>query len=119
MTARRQVVLSAGAINTPQLLQLSGVGEGARLQALGIDTLLDSPAVGRNLQDHLAVSYFYGSTVPTLNDQLGPFFGKVRAALRYVMTRRGPLAMSVNSGGGSYAATLRSRCPICSSTSIP
>ncbi|NDF87090.1 MAG: choline dehydrogenase, partial [Gammaproteobacteria bacterium] len=42
----------------------------------------------------------YGSTVPTLNDQLGPFFGKVRAALRYVMTRRGPLAMSVNSGGG-------------------
>lgn len=100
VTARRQVVLSAGAINTPQLLQLSGVGEGARLQALGIDTLLDSPAVGRNLQDHLAVSYFYGSTVPTLNDQLGPFFGKVRAALRYVMTRRGPLAMSVNSGGG-------------------
>ncbi|MFM8480143.1 MAG: GMC family oxidoreductase [Gammaproteobacteria bacterium] len=100
VTARRQVVLSAGAINTPQLLQLSGVGDGARLQALGIETLQDSPAVGRHLQDHLAVSYFYGSTVPTLNDQLGPFFGKVRAALRYVLTRRGPLAMSVNSGGG-------------------
>ena len=100
VTARRQVVLSAGAINTPQLLQLSGVGDGARLQALGINTLQDSPAVGRHLQDHLAVSYFYGSTVPTLNDQLGPFFGKVRAALRYVLTRRGPLAMSVNSGGG-------------------
>jgi choline dehydrogenase len=82
------------------LLQLSGVGDGERLQALGIETLHHSPAVGRNLQDHLAVSYFYGSTVPTLNDQLGPFLGKVRAALRYVATRRGPLAMSVNQGGG-------------------
>ncbi|MEY3138608.1 MAG: alcohol dehydrogenase [Pseudomonadota bacterium] len=100
VTARRQVVLSGGAINTPQLLQLSGVGDGERLQALGIETLHHSPAVGRNLQDHLAVSYFYGSTVPTLNDQLGPFLGKVRAALRYVATRRGPLAMSVNQGGG-------------------
>ncbi len=98
--ARREIVLCGGAINTPQLLQLSGVGDGERLQTLGIDTVHHSPAVGRNLQDHLAVSYFYGSTVPTLNDQLGPFFGKVRAALRYLATRRGPLAMSVNQGGG-------------------
>lgn len=100
VTARRQLILCGGAINTPQLLQLSGVGDGARLQALGITTVLDSPAVGRNLQDHLAVSYFYGSSVPTLNDQLGPFLGKVRAAFRYAFTRRGPLAMSVNQGGG-------------------
>jgi choline dehydrogenase len=100
VTARRQLILCGGAINTPQLLQLSGVGDGARLQALGIAAVHDSPAVGRNLQDHLAVSYFYGSSVPTLNDQLGPFLGKVRAAFRYALTRRGPLAMSVNQGGG-------------------
>lgn len=100
VTARRQLILCGGAINTPQLLQLSGVGDGARLQALGITPVHDSPAVGRNLQDHLAVSYFYGSSVPTLNDQLGPFLGKVRAAFRYALTRRGPLAMSVNQGGG-------------------
>jgi len=98
--ARRQLILCGGAINTPQLLQLSGVGDGARLQALGIDTVHHSPEVGRNLQDHLAVSYFYRSSVPTLNDQLGPFTGKVWAALRYLATRRGPLAMSVNQGGG-------------------
>ena len=100
VTARRQLILCGGAINTPQLLQLSGVGDGARLQAMGITPVHDSPAVGRNLQDHLAVSYFYGSSVPTLNDQLGPFLGKVRAAFRYALTRRGPLAMSVNQGGG-------------------
>jgi choline dehydrogenase len=100
VTARRQVILCGGAINTPQLLQLSGVGDGARLQAMGIAPLHDSPAVGRNLQDHLAVSYFYGSSVPTLNDQLGPFLGKVKAAMRYAFTRRGPLSMSVNQGGG-------------------
>lgn len=100
VTARRQLILCGGAVNTPQLLQLSGVGDGARLQALGITPVHDSPAVGRNLQDHLAVSYFYGSSVPTLNDQLGPFLGKVRAAFRYALTRRGPLAMSVNQGGG-------------------
>ena len=100
VTARRQLILCGGAINTPQLLQLSGVGDGARLQAMGIAPVHHSPAVGRNLQDHLAVSYFYGSSVPTLNDQLGPFLGKVRAAFRYALTRRGPLAMSVNQGGG-------------------
>ena len=47
----------------------------------------DSPAVGDGLQDHLGVSYFYRSRVPTLNNQLAPFFGKLRAALRYALTR--------------------------------
>jgi choline dehydrogenase len=98
--ARRQLILCGGAINTPQLLELSGVGDGARLQSLGIAPVHDSPAVGRNLQDHLAVTYFYRSSVPTLNDELGPFLGKVRAAIRYAFTRRGPLAMSTNQGGG-------------------
>ena len=67
--------------------------------------IADSPAVGEGLQDHLGVSYFYRSRVPTLNNQLAPFYGKVRAALRYALTRSGPLAMSVNQAG----AFLRSR----------
>jgi choline dehydrogenase len=98
--ARREVILAGGAINSPQLLQLSGIGDAALLAGLGIVPLVDAPAVGNNLQDHLAVSYFYKSAVPTLNDELRPFFGKVRATLRYLFDRGGPLSMSVNQGGG-------------------
>jgi choline dehydrogenase len=103
--ARREVLICGGTINSPQLLELSGVGDARLLQGLGIKVVADSPAVGVGLQDHLAVSYFYRSRVPTLNDQLAPFFGKVKAAFRYALTRRGPLAMSVNQAG----AFLRSR----------
>ncbi|MBS0366684.1 MAG: GMC family oxidoreductase N-terminal domain-containing protein [Proteobacteria bacterium] len=103
--ARREVLLAAGALNSPQLLELSGIGDPRRLRPLGIEVLADLPAVGAGLQDHLAVSYFYRSRVPTLNDQLAPLTGKLRAALRYLLGRRGPLAMSVNQAG----AFLRSR----------
>ena len=98
--AAREVILAGGAINSPQLLQLSGIGDAGRLQELGIAPVLNAPAVGRNLQDHLAVSYFYKTSVPTLNDELGPFMGKLKAGLRYVLTRGGPLSMSVNQAGG-------------------
>jgi len=103
--ARREVLLCGGAINSPQLLEISGVGDARLLQRLGVPVVADVPAVGSGLQDHLAVNYVYRSRVPTLNDQLGPFFGKVRAALRYAATRRGPLSMSVNQAG----AFVRSR----------
>jgi len=98
--ARREVILSAGAVNTPQLLQLSGVGPGALLQQHGIPVLLDQPNVGGRLQDHIAVSYFYRATEPTLNNQLHPLHGKVAAALRYAFTRSGPLSVGVNQCGG-------------------
>jgi choline dehydrogenase len=98
--ARREVILCGGAINTPQLLQLSGIGDAEKLRSLGIDPLLHAPAVGQNLQDHLAVSYFYKTSVPTLNDELRPLFGKMKAGLRYMFDRGGPLSMSVNQGGG-------------------
>ncbi len=104
-SARREVLLCGGAINSPQLLELSGVGGAQRLRELGIPVIADAPAVGEGLQDHLGVSYFYRSRVPTLNNQLAPFYGKMRAALRYALTRSGPLAMSVNQAG----AFLRSR----------
>jgi choline dehydrogenase len=106
--ARAEVLLAAGAINSPQLLELSGVGDAQLLRQFHIPVIADSPAVGRGLQDHLAVSYFYRSRVPTLNDQLAPFFGKVNAALRYALGRRGPLAMSVNQAG----AFVRSRAEL-------
>jgi choline dehydrogenase len=98
-SARKEVILAAGAVNSPQLLELSGVGDPALLGALNIPIVQAAPAVGRGLQDHVAVSYFYRSKVPTLNNQLAPFTGKVRAALRYALNRGGPLSMSVNQAG--------------------
>jgi choline dehydrogenase len=98
--ARRGVVLAAGALNTPQLLQLSGIGPAEVLARHGIALAAEHPAVGRHLQDHVAVSYFYRSSIPTLNDELRPWRGRVRIAMRYLLERRGPLAMSVNQGGG-------------------
>jgi len=98
--ARREVILSGGAINSPQLLMLSGIGDPAQLKPLGIEPLVAAQPVGRNLQDHLAVSNFYRTSTPTLNDILNPALGKVRAGLRYLLDRTGPLSMSVNQGGG-------------------
>ncbi|WP_420333821.1 GMC family oxidoreductase [Roseibium sp.] len=98
--ARREVILSAGAVNSPQILMLSGIGDGTELQSKGIDTRLHRPAVGRNLQDHLGHDYLYRSKVPTLNQQLYPWWGKLLQGMRYVLTRRGPLSLSVNQAGG-------------------
>ena len=100
--ARCEVILAGGAINTPQLLQLSGVGPADALHALGIPVLLDSPAVGQHLQDHLCIDYVYRSNVPTLNQQLGSWPGKLWAGLQYLSTRRGPLSLSINQGGGFF-----------------
>lgn len=98
--ARREVILCGGAINSPQLLQLSGVGPGEVLRANGIEVRHHLPAVGRNLMDHLCVDLLYASTVPSLNQVLRPLTGKVRAALAYAAAREGPLGMSLNHGGG-------------------
>lgn len=98
--ARREVIVCAGAVNTPQLLLLSGVGPAAQLQALGLPVQRDSPQVGRNLQDHLCIDYLYRARVPTLNNALGPWHAKLWAGLQFALARRGPLALSVNQGGG-------------------
>ncbi|MDB5531367.1 MAG: choline dehydrogenase [Devosia sp.] len=98
-SARHEVILSAGAVDTPKLLQLSGIGDAALLNAAGVAVKHHLPAVGRNLQDHLCASFYYRSLVPTLNDELGNWFGQARQALRYALTRRGPLALSVNQAG--------------------
>jgi choline dehydrogenase len=98
--ARCAVVLSAGAVQTPQLLQLSGVGPGDLLQRLGIPVVLAQDNVGANLQDHLAMSYYYKATQPTLNNVLSSNWGKLIAGLQYVTTLGGPLSISVNQLGG-------------------
>jgi len=98
--ADRAVILSAGAVNSPQLLQLSGIGPGAVMAAHGITPVVDNPAVGGHLQDHLAVVYSFKATQPTLNNELHSTLGKLRAGLRYLCTRTGPLALSVNQFGG-------------------
>ena len=98
--ARRAVVLCAGAIQSPQLLQLSGVGPAQLLQRHGVPVLLAQEQVGANLQDHLAMSYYYKATEPTLNNALSTPWGKLRAGLQYVTTLGGPLSISVNQCGG-------------------
>jgi len=104
-SATREVILSGGAINSPQILQLSGVGDADLLASLGIPVVQHAPRVGQGLQDHLCVSYFFKSRVPTLNDALYPWYGKLWAGVRYLLTRKGPLGMSVNQAG----AFVRSR----------
>lgn len=99
-SVRREVILAGGSINSPQILQLSGVGPGAALQALGVPVLIDSPAVGQHLQDHLCIDHLYRARVPTLNAALGRWHGRAWAGLRYLLLRRGPLALSINQGGG-------------------
>ena len=98
--AGKSVILSGGAVNTPQLLQLSGVGPVELLKSHGIDVVADRPAVGQHLQDHLGNSYYFKSTQRTLNGELAGPIGKLWAGMRYVFTRRGPLSLGVNQGGG-------------------
>jgi len=100
--AGREVILSGGAVNSVQLLQLSGIGPAALLQSHGIAVRRDNPNVGAHLQDHVGINYTWRMTVPTLNDALRPWWGKLRAGLRYVLSRSGPLSLSVNQGGGFF-----------------
>lgn len=92
--ARREVVLAAGAVGSPQILQLSGIGPGALLRERGVAVVNDLPGVGENLQDHLQIRSIY--KVPgalTLNRRAGALFGKLGMALEYALRRTGPLTM--------------------------
>jgi len=93
-TASREVILAAGAIGSPQILQLSGVGHGALLQQHGIDVVHDLPGVGENLHDHLQIRLQYKvSGVPTLNERANSLLGKAAMGLEYLLFRTGPLTM--------------------------
>jgi choline dehydrogenase len=93
--ARREVILAAGSIGTPQLLQLSGIGPGSLLQQYGIDVLLDKPGVGANLQDHLQIRTVYKvEGARTLNQIAGSLWGKAMIGLEYALRRSGPMSMA-------------------------
>lgn len=101
-TARREVVLAAGAVDTPKLMQLSGLGDGCQLFVHGIETRKHLPAVGKNLQDHLCASFYYRSKQPTLNGDFASLIGQARFGLMWLLKRSGPFAMSVNQAGGFF-----------------
>jgi choline dehydrogenase len=91
--ARHEVVLSAGAIQSPQLLELSGIGQRDRLAALGIPVHHDLPAVGEHMSDHLQVRCTYKTRVPeTINDLMNSPWHKLRAGMSYLFRRKGLLA---------------------------
>ena len=98
--ARREVIISAGAVNSPQILQLSGIGELTLLKNFDIDPLVELPGVGQNLQDHLDCCYYYRSHLPTLNNQISPWWGKLLAGIQYILFRNGLLSLSINQAGG-------------------
>lgn len=92
--ARREVILAAGAIGSPQILQLSGIGAGALLRQHGIDVVHELPGVGENLHDHLQVRTIYRvKHTKTLNRRANSLLGKAAMALQYLLFRTGPLTM--------------------------
>lgn len=99
LRARREVLLAAGALQSPQLLQLSGIGPEALLKEHGIKIVHASPGVGENLQDHLQIRLMYEVTKPiTTNDDLRTLAGKARLGLQWLFSRSGPLAIGINQG---------------------
>jgi choline dehydrogenase len=93
--AEREVILSAGAIGSPQILQLSGVGPAELLRQHGIDVVLDAPGVGANLQDHLQIRAVYKiDGAPTLNVLASSMVGKAKIGLEYLLKRSGPMSMA-------------------------
>ncbi|RWM79656.1 MAG: choline dehydrogenase [Mesorhizobium sp.] len=100
--AGREVILSSGSINSPQLLQLSGVGPSALLGALGIPVVHANENVGANLHDHVGINYTFKGLLPTLNQILRPWWGKLMVGMQYVLLRSGPLSLSMNNAGGFF-----------------
>ena len=93
--AAGEVLLCAGAVGSPQILQLSGIGPGALLQRHGIGVAVDSPGVGANLQDHLQIRAVYKiEGAPTLNVLASSWWGKARIGLEYLARRTGPMSMA-------------------------
>jgi choline dehydrogenase len=104
--AAKEVLLCGGSINSPQLLQLSGIGPGQLLQRHGISVVAEAPGVGEGLQDHFYVRTIWRCSQPvTINDALGSLSGRIATGLRYALFRRGPLTVS----GGYAGAFTRSR----------
>ena len=99
----REIILCGGAINSPQLLQLSGVGPAALLGEHGIQVVLDQPNVGEHMQDHFQARIVLKCTRPiTVNDDMQSWWRMARMGLRYALLRKGPLAVSAGYAGGFW-----------------
>ncbi|GAB1388582.1 MAG: alcohol dehydrogenase [Rubrivivax sp.] len=109
---RREVILTAGAIGTPQILQLSGIGPAAVLQQAGIAPRLVLPGVGENLQDHLQIRAVFGvQGVRTLNTMAHSLWGKALIGLEYALLRSGPMSMAPSQLGAFTRSSPRHRWP--------
>ncbi len=98
--AGAEVILAAGAVNSPKLLELSGIGQPDRIADLGLAPVHALPGVGENLQDHLQIrTVFKVRGTRTLNDLAGSLFGRARIALEYALTRSGPMSMAPSQFG--------------------
>lgn len=100
ITARCEVILSAGAIGSPQILMLSGVGAGDELSAHGIDLRADLKGVGKNLQDHLQARPVFKTDLSTINIETNNIFKQALIALQYAVTQKGPMTMAASLGTG-------------------
>jgi choline dehydrogenase len=110
--ARREVVLSAGGLQSPQLLQLSGIGDPSLLAGHDIPLVHALPGVGENLQDHLQVRAIFRCAKPvTTNDDLRSLRRKFGMGLEWLLRRSGPLAVGINQGGLFARAMPHSRTP--------
>jgi choline dehydrogenase len=110
--ARREVLVSSGSYNSPQLLQLSGVGPAALLKSHGIDVVLDAPGVGNDLQDHMQVRLVMRCAQPiTLNDILNHPVRRIMAGARYAAFRKGPLTIAAGTSGAFFKTNPRLASP--------
>lgn len=106
-----EVILSAGAIGSPRLLQLSGIGPADHLRELGIPVVFDQPNVGANLQDHVDLFVIAECTGPHTYDRFAKPHLSAWAALQYLLTRKGPVASSLFETGGFWYADPNARSP--------
>ncbi len=103
--AGREVILACGAIASPQLLMLSGIGPASCLHDMGVAVIADRPQVGEGLQDHLNIRSQYIANRPiTMNDRLGTWLGQLGAGVEYVTRRKGPLTIAAGYGGAFFRA---------------
>ena len=109
--ANKEIILSAGAIGSPQILQVSGVGPKEVLKNSGVELIHHSPEVGQGLQDHLAVTKYFSTNERTLNTDIGNIFGKVIAGIKYILTKSGPLSIPVNQTSGFVRSEIKSVVP--------
>ena len=98
--ANREIILSGGAINSPQILMLSGIGDPEELAEHGISVTHAAPAVGKNMQDHLQARLVYKCNEPTLNDEVSTLSGQARIGLKYLLFRAGPMTMAASLATG-------------------